>query len=417
MKKALTIAIKDFTIVFRDPAALMMMLVTPFALTLVIAFAFGGLGDEGQFSQIPVVVVDQDAGDYGALLRHILAGEELSDLILVTRLDSVANARASVDADLAAAAIIIPPDFSATISAALAEAHSDAPSPDRPQGVIEVYGNPTRPISSGIVRSIVEEFITRLTAGIAGAQVSLTQLVQSGRVSPQDAAVLQEIGQRASEQAAAARLITLHRETAADAPETFDWLTYMAPSMAVMFLMFTVASGGRSILTERDERTLPRILTTPTTPAQVLGGKIFGIFLTGVIQIAILVIASTVLFGVYWGALEPLVLVIGAVVAAATGWGTLLAAFCRSPGQANALGSAGVMTFAALAGNYLPRHLLPTWIQQISYISPNAWALEAFAELAAGGTLADVRLHLMALSGMAVVLFIISILAFRRQYD
>ena len=31
----------------------------------------------------------------------------------------------------------------------------------------------------------------------------------------------------------------------------------MAPSMAIMFLMFTVTNGGRSILAERDWGTLP----------------------------------------------------------------------------------------------------------------------------------------------------------------
>ena len=52
----------------------------------------------------------------------------------------------------------------------------------------------------------------------------------------------------------------------------------LAPGMALMFLMFTASNGGRSLLTERNQGTLPRLLVSPTTSAQVLGGKMFGIF-------------------------------------------------------------------------------------------------------------------------------------------
>jgi multidrug efflux pump subunit AcrA (membrane-fusion protein) len=38
----------------------------------------------------------------------------------------------------------------------------------------------------------------------------------------------------------------------------FDVLAYMAPGMALLFLMYTVSYGGRSILAERAQGTLPR---------------------------------------------------------------------------------------------------------------------------------------------------------------
>ena len=50
------------------------------------------------------------------------------------------------------------------------------------------------------------------------------------------------------------------------------------PGMALMFLMFTVSYGGRSLLVEEATGTLPRLLVSPTTVTQILAGKIFGIF-------------------------------------------------------------------------------------------------------------------------------------------
>ena len=82
-----------------------------------------------------------------------------------------------------------------------------------------------------------------------------------------------------------------------------------------MFLMYTVSNGGRTLLAERNQGTLPRLLVSPTTTMQVLGGKMFGIFLTGVAQMLILIVASTLLFQLEWGdPLGVLVLVLAAVV-------------------------------------------------------------------------------------------------------
>ena len=50
--------------------------------------------------------------------------------------------------------------------------------------------------------------------------------------------------------------------------------------------------------------TLPRLLVSPTLAAQVLGGKVLGIFLTGVAQLTILVGGTSLLFGLEWG--DPL---------------------------------------------------------------------------------------------------------------
>lgn len=66
----------------------------------------------------------------------------------------------------------------------------------------------------------------------------------------------------------------------------FDVLAYLAPGMALMFLMFTVSNGGRSILAEKTQGTLPRLLVSPTSSTQILGGKVFGILLTGAAQMS-----------------------------------------------------------------------------------------------------------------------------------
>lgn len=416
MRKIFDIACKDLISMFRDPAALAMMLITPFALTLVIAFAFGGGSGGTGLSDIPVVIVNHDSGEFGAFLVQAFESDELADLVEPSLLDDDAAARAAVDTDETAAAVIIPSGFSASIMPS-GPAQSDAVTPAGRKSVIEVYANPTRPISAGVVEGIVDEFLSQVTSGLAGGQVSVMQLVTDGLLLPQQAQALgQEIGERVGRQTADERLITVKSETGEGGGEGFDWLSYMSASMAILFLMFTVTAGGRSILMERDEGTLPRMLTTPTTAAQALGGKMVGIYATGLAQLTVLIAAGGLLFGVRWGKFLPLALVVLALVAAATAWGMLMAAYARTPGQANAIGTALSLVFGAAAGNFLPRQTLPHWLQVASYISPNAWGVEAFNSLMSGGSAADVALPVLALLLMTGVLFAAAMLAFRRQY-
>lgn len=415
MKKALNIAWKDLLVMFRDPSALILLLVTPFALTLAIAFAFGGLTGGGGggtgLGNIPVVIVNHDTGELGAYLVQTFESEDLADLLAPVVAEDEAAARAAVDADQTAAVVVIPAGFSERVLSAAA-----APASAPEQSVIEIYTNPTRPISAGIIRSIVDNFVGAVAAGSTAGQVTVGQLVTNGLISPQQAAQLgQEIGQRAGEAAAESHPIALDSETV-EGEQGFDWLTYMSPSMAVLFLMFTVTAGGRTILAERDEGTLPRMLTTPTSAVQVIGGKALGIYAKGLVQLAVLMAAGGLLFGVSWGAPSAIAPLALALVAAATGWGMLLAAYARSPGQANSVGTAITLTFAAVAGNFMPRQVLPDWLKTVSYVSPNAWGMEAFIDLTAGGTLTDVVTPIAALVVMAAVLLGVSVLAFRRQY-
>ena len=438
MKKLLIIGWKDLLLSLRDPGALILTLITPFALTLVMGFAFGGFGGGGTVGglrDIPVAVVNQDQGEFGGYLVDLFQSQELADLLEPTIMDDPAAARALVDQDKLAAAVIVPANLSDAIvpsvfagpgGGAYAQLALSSVSPEdlkklaEPQSAsIEVYANPTRSVSVSVVRTVVDRFLSKATAGLAAGRVTFQQLFQDGLVTA-DLAVTttQEIGARVAQKAQDAEAVAVVTETTAEEPQGqgFDWLAYMAPSMAVLFLMFTVTIGGRSILAERDGGTLPRMLTTPTRAVQVIGGKMLGVYLTGVVQLVTLLVATTFLLGVNWGQTVGVAALILSVVAAATSWGMVIAAFSRTPGQANAIGTAITLVFAATAGNFVPRFLLPDWLQKLSYVSPNAWALEGFTQLAGNASLPEIWAPIVGLWAMFALLFAVSVIGFRRQY-
>ena len=414
MKKLFLIGIKDLKLIFRDRAALTLMLLTPFLLTLGMGLVTGRLSGNGSgISDIPIVIVNLDKDSLGNALVDVFNSEDLADLVEPTSSEDPQAARLLVDGDEVAAAIIIPAGFTRSVIPQNENAAAGE------EVKIEFYSNPSRPTSAGIIQAIVEGFVVRLDEMRLGGLTSVSQLVTSGRIPPQDAnRVGEEMGTRLqndSSNTIETTAIQLNTSTSQGEAVEFDALSYFAPGMALMFLMYTVSYGGRSILAEKSQGTLPRLLVSPTNSMQVLGGKVFGIFLTGAAQMLILIGASALFFQLKWGSAFGVVMLVLAAVFGATGWGMLITALARTPAQVGSVGSAVMLIFAMLGGSFVRLDNLPAIVQTLGKVTPNAWAMDVFTTLALGGTLSPLSLPILALLTMGILLFLISAVLFGKK--
>jgi ABC-2 type transport system permease protein len=351
----------------------------------------------------------------GNALEDLFSSKDLAELVEPVSGSSPEAARQLVDKDEAATAIIIPEGFTQSI---IPSQDAFAPGNPEPEVVqIEVYANPSRPTSSGIIKSIVDEFMSRVEESSVSGQTSVLQMMLSGLITPQQA---QQTGLEMSQRLQDAPenntlAITLNTTTANGEAVKFDVLAFLAPGMALMFLMYTVSYGGRSILAEKSQGTLPRLLVSPTSSTQILGGKVFGIFLTGAAQMLILIGASTLFFQLKWGDALGIIVLVFAAVFGATGWGMLITAFARTPAQVGSIGTSIMLIFGILGGSFISLEQMPPAVQAISKITPNAWALDGFTTLGLGGTLADLSAPITALLTMGSILFLISVLLFGKN--
>ncbi|MBL8091152.1 MAG: ABC transporter permease [Anaerolineales bacterium] len=412
MLKLLLIGLKDLKIAFRDRAAIIFMLLTPFLLTIGMGLVTGRFSsnDNSGALNIPIVIVNLDNDSIGDALVEVFSSEELADLLETTTSQDAEAARLLVDEDEITAAIIIPAGFTQNIFSANASQSEEYQ--------IEFYANPSRPTSAGIVKTILDGFMARVDEMRVGGITSVTQLIISGRISPEQAnAVAKEMGTRFENNSTDFNetLITLKTSTNQTETNEVDMLAFIAPGMALMFLMYTVSYGGRSILAEKSGGTLTRLLVTPTNSMQILGGKVFGIFLTGAAQMFILVGATSLLFQLQWGNALGVILLVFAAVFGATGWGLLITAFARTPNQVGSVGSAVMLIFGILGGSFFQVQNLPAIAQMFSKITPNAWAMDGFTALAYGGNIASLTTPLLALLTMGIVLFLVSAFLFGRK--
>jgi ABC-2 type transport system permease protein len=411
MKRIWLIGLKDVKLAFRDTAALIMMLAAPFLLTLGLGFATGSFGSGSSgLDNISFIIVDQDKGELADALVQLFQSEELSDLVEPEMWEDEAAARKLVDDDATTAVVIIPPGFTASII------------PERESQVagevvkLEIYSNPNRPTSAGVIETIVEGFLAQVETGRVGAEVTVRQLLENGLIAAQDVESLgRMIGESQAVENAQDPLLSLQTRQVGQEAQTFNALAIMAPGMALMFLMYTVSYGGRSILVERNLGTLPRLLVSPTSTVEVLGGKVLGIFLTGAAQMFILIVGCALLFRLDWGDPVGVLVLVLAAVFGATGWGMLLTALARTPGQIANIGSALMLTFGILGGSFLNLEYLPEPVQWLSKITPNAWGMDGFTTLALGGRLPQLVAPVAALLVMGTVLFITAVLLFNRN--
>jgi ABC-2 type transport system permease protein len=414
MRKILTIVWKDLSVLMRDGTAILLAIAAPLVLTLGLGLVTGGFSDDAPtISRVPVLLVDQDGGQFAAALIDLFTGDDLSDLLAAEQWNDEAAAVERVRRGDAAAVVVIPAGF------------SDAFLPDATTGrmpapvALRVYGDAGSPIGAAVVRAVADEFTNRIHTNVATVQVALTGLARRGVVSPAELpAAGRALGERlfAEQDGAADPLIAIREESVAtDSAAGFNPLAYFAPAMALLFLMYAVTLGARTLLSERRDGTLARMLVAPVTPGQVLSGKVAGIFLSGFLQLAVLIVLTTILFRLSWGnPLGVLLLVITAALAA-TGWGLLLASLSTNAGQIGALGMALALIFGILGGSFVPGQEFGPVLEWAGRVTPNRWAMAGFVALASGEGLAGIATPVAALLVMAAILFVVAAAFFRRR--
>ncbi len=412
--KSIYIALKDTLIRFRDRNGLLLMLAAPLVLALICGAAFGGLTGSGAaaspITDIPVAVVNADRGEFGQQVVEILFSADLAELLAPVQVTDVAAARAQVERGDVRAAVVIPAGFSEAVTSQAGAATA-----------IRVFTDPTSTYSPLIVRSIVEQIANGFSAGIVGGRVGVAQLLeQSQALGPalaQLPAAVAEASGRSAAQTAGIELATSTVGTEEQAGG-FNALAYFAPSMAILFLMFTIFEASRSILGEEREWTLQRMLSTPTGFGAILAGKIGGVFLTGVLQLGVLIGASALFFRLNWGhSLLGLMLLVIGTVAAAASLGALITALARDAAQAGIIGSAVALIFAILGGNFLDSSAYPAWLQPLSKLTINRWALDGFTDLSMrGGGFSDVLPEIAVLFSIAAVLFTLAVWRLPRRF-
>jgi ABC-type multidrug transport system permease subunit len=156
----------------------------------------------------------------------------------------------------------------------------------------------------------------------------------------------------------------------------------LVPSYTVMFAFFLVLTVGWLFVAERKHNTLIRLRFAPLGRSQVLLGKLLPCLAVSLFQGFFLLIAGKLVFGMNWGA-DPwlLIPVVVCTSVAAVGLAMLVASVSRTETQVAVYGTLLVLVLGGVSGSLMPRDLMPESMKQASLVTPQAWALDAYAQL------------------------------------
>jgi ABC-2 type transport system permease protein len=396
------IAVKDLRIRVRDRSALVILILMPLVMIVILGSVFNWTATN---FQARVAVVDLDRGSVAVrLTRDVFGSQELKDLLVITTVSTEAEARLLVQQNKVGAAIIIPAGFSDGVMAGKAVN-------------ISVVGNPEAATQAGVVRNVVESFTSEVARRRLATVTAVGALQQPGVVPPQllegaVQAVLTEVSQ--SGQTSIAGVKTAVQE-GLKVPRAID---YYAIGMALLFLIFTSNTGTESMLEEKRQHTMQRVYVTPTSRAQMLAGKMLGVFAVSALQFTIMVIATRLLYRVNWGSSPAAVIILSfATVLAGAGLSTLLAALVRTPEQAGEIGPAVALIYSLLGGSMWPIYNMPSWMSALSRLTFTRWSIDGFTSLMVnGGGVVSVLQPILVCLGMAAAFLLLSTLLLSRSY-
>jgi ABC-2 type transport system permease protein len=163
----------------------------------------------------------------------------------------------------------------------------------------------------------------------------------------------------------------------------------LVPSYTVMFAFSLVLTVGWLFVSERRQGTLKRLRAAPLARWQILLGKLIPCLLLSLFQGIFLLTAGKLVFGMRWGPeswslgeqLLWLIPLVASTSFAAMGIAVLVAAWARTEVQVAIAGTLLVLGLALISGCLVPRDLMPDSVQQMTLITPHAWALDAYSQL------------------------------------
>ena len=420
---------KDIRHALRSTIGLVFMFGLPLMVTGMFYLMFGQAARSGSFelARIRVVVANEDleaprlqtgsgalpegikADTLSELVVAVLQSKDLADLLEVSLAPDATAARQVVDSQQAQVAVIIPSGFSKQF----ADINS--------QATVEFYQDPTLTIGPGIVRAILNRFMD----SISGVKIAVDQVLDQT-----DADQVALVGQvidaylatsRTQTSNAADEFLEIHAPSG-EVEETNPVLAIVAPimgGMMVFYAIYTGVSTAESILEEDEQRTLPRLFTTPTSRQAILTGKFLAVFLTVSVQVVTLLVASHLIFGIDWGAPQAVAMLAGGIILVASSTGIFVNSLLKDTRQGGII-FGGVLTITGMLGMIRifgsASSAAARMGDSVGLLVPQGWAVRGLVESLNRQPPAQVLPELLALLAWSCVFFTLGIWRFRKRY-
>jgi linearmycin/streptolysin S transport system permease protein len=377
--KAVVMAETNLRRTFRARSNIFLVFVFPLLLILILGETFGGASEP----RVGLVF-----GGSGSLGKALVTALDQTPSMQIVSLSDAGSLKTAVERGNLNAGIVIPDDYDAAIRAGSHVVISYIARPDRfaqqlsqtIQGVVARQAE----VLGAAQFALAENSASSFDAGLATA-AHTSQLVPAVSVSETTAgtaAFSQPVGQ----------------------------FGQGAWTQLLLFLFLMALTTGSVGLIESRRLGLPqRMLSTPTTAGTIIAGEVLGRLFVGIIQAAVIIFGSAIVFGVRWGQPVGVAAIVVLFTLASAGAAVFLGSVLRNEQQAAGVSLLLGLGLAALGGSMVPIQVFPPTMQKIAHLTPHAWGNDAFAQLIANGaSITGILPQLGVLAGFAAALLLLA---------
>lgn len=371
--KSLAITTTNIKRMLRDPSTIFFVFIFPMLLILVLGASFGG-----GFTP-KIALLNQSDGPYAqAFADEVLADEEFE----VFTYDDFDLLLEDVERGIAQMGVVVRADYDQMLTGGETAA-------------VEFVGR----LDQSVVqyRSTIEAIVADQSAIFRAARL----LASEGLADFDDAVATSQLV------AATAPGAEVAVETTGESlfGEDVGQFDLGAPQQLILFVFLTSLAGSAALIQTRRLGVSRRMVSTPTSMAQILLGETGGRFAVAMIQGLFIMVGAAVAFEVRWGNLLGAAALLILIALVGAGAGMLMGALFDNDEQAGSMGVFMGLGLAALGGCMVPMEIFPDTMVRIAHITPHAWALDGFAELVRrGGTITSIGTELAVLAGFAAAL-------------
>lgn len=355
------VAYREATVLRHDRGFLSTVLAQPIMMLLLFGYGLSNIP-----ANVPWAVVDRSqSGPSRRLVEDIRA---TGYFLAPTPVDGYARAKRMLARGELVAVVVIPRDFRRGLV--------------RGDAAIQVLLDGSDPLSSARVGAYIGQ-ATRAFASTRAVPVRLGDPQPRPDVGP-----------------IAVRQRFRYNPTLADR----DFFLATLAGMLLTNLCLSITSLG--IVGERESGTYEQVLSLPTTPIQIVLGKLVPLVAVSFVLLAIAVVGSGLVFGIWpRGSILALVVATLPFVLASLAIGVFVSAFARNSVQAVFLTVFFILPSFVLSGVMFPYELMPPAIRLVGAVLPLRWYQIALRRIfARGGDLGDVVVPIVAMLAIFAVL-------------
>ncbi len=195
------------------------------------------------------------------------------------------------------------------------------------------------------------------------------------------------------------------------------------PAWLVFSMFFILIPISNTFINEKNFGTISRIRSINVSLLPILISKIFPYYLINQIQVIFMILVGIYIVPLLGGdKLEILgnysmIFLVSSIVSISSiSFALLIANISKTTEEATTYGGVSNIILAALGGIMVPKFVMPQFMQEATNLSPMSWALESFLEVfVRGGEFSDISGHIYKMLFFAIICLVIAYILLKKR--